>query len=233
MNTIRRPFLALLVLALAAATFRPALATDYDPAKLVIPALNPIPKVTPERSVLKNGLVLYLLEDHSLPRAYGQIYLRASTTWSPAEKTGLGGVTAQVMRTGGSAAKTGDAIDDRLAAIGANLYSNMSSDVATAGFYCMAENADEVLGLLADVVRRPAFPDDKIELAKVGIRRSIASRNDEMGSVLNRVATASVFGKDSPYARIPEYATLEAITRDDCVKFHQLCYSPDRAILVV
>lgn len=233
MNAIRRPFLALAALALAAAFAAPALATDYDPSKLTIPALNPIPKVTPERTVLKNGLVLYLLEDHTLPRVYGQMYLRASTTWAPADKAGLGGLTAEVMRTGGSAAKSGDAMDDRLAAIGANLYSDMNADAAYTGFYCMAENTGEVLGMLAEVLRRPAFPDDKVELSKVGIRREIASRNDELGSVLNRVATASVFGKDSPYARIAEYATVEAITRDDCVKFHRMCYSPDRAILVV
>jgi hypothetical protein len=42
-----------------------------------------------------------------------------------------------------------------------------------------------------------------------------------------------VYGKSSPYAATAEYATLEAISRDDAAKFHQLCFSPDRAILVV
>ena len=235
-SRMARAIAAALALAATAALTAPVHAADeskFDPKRLTIPALNPIPKVTPERTVLKNGVVLYLLEDHSLPRVYGQLYIKSSATWAPSDKVGLGGVTSSVMRTGGSAAKPGDWIDDRLAAIGANLSSGMSADLATAGFYCLSENTPEVVGLLAEIVRRPAFPEDKIELAKVGLRRSIASRNDEMGSVLNRVATQSVFGKDSPYARIPEYATVEAITRDDAVKFHQLAYSPDRAYLVI
>ena len=212
---------------------RSALDPKYDPTKVTIPALHPIPKVTPERTVLSNGLVIYLLEDHTLPRVNGVMYFKSSTTWVSADKKGLGGLAAQVMRTGGSAAKSGDWMDDRLAALGASINSNMSPDLANAGFRCLSDNTVEVMGLLADVLRRPAFPEDKIELAKVALRRQIASRNDEMQSVLGRVASQAVFGKESPYARTPEYATVEAITRDDCVKFHELCYSPDRAILVV
>ncbi len=224
------------VAALSGALAAPAGAADdsrFDPRRLTIPALHPIPKFAPERTVLKNGIVVYLQEDHSLPRVYGQMTFRSSATWQPADKQGLAGVTGSVMRTGGSAAKPGDWLDDRLGAIGASVSANVGTDVATTGFYCLKENLAEVIGLLAEVTRRPAFPDDKIELAKVSARRGIAGRNDEMGSVLQRVASQSVFGKDSPYARIPEYATIEAIGREDLVKFHELCFSPDRAILVV
>jgi predicted Zn-dependent peptidase len=83
------------------------------------------------------------------------------------------------------------------------------------------------------VMKKPAFPEDKIELAKVGLRRRIAERNDEMFDVLRRVSAAAVYGKDSPYARVPEYTTVEAITRADCVKMHAQCYAPNRAILVI
>jgi hypothetical protein len=54
-----------------------------------------------------------------------------------------------------------------------------------------------------------------------------------MFPILSRVATQAVFGKDSPVGRTPEYATIEAITRDDLVKFHQLAFTPDRCFLVI
>ncbi|HET7902981.1 MAG TPA: insulinase family protein, partial [Candidatus Eisenbacteria bacterium] len=235
LHRIARTALAGLVASLVAAG--PSNAADldpkFDPDKLTIPPLNAFAKVTPERVVLKNGLVIYLLEDHTLPIVQGTAYVRANAAWVPADRTGLGSLTAMVMRSGGSAAKPGDWLDDRLAAIGASITSSMGTDFASANFWCLSENAPEVLGLLAEIVRRPAFPEDKIELTKVAIRRSIASRNDELLQLLVRVARESVYGVESPWARKPEYATVEPITRDDCMKMHRLIYAPNRFILVL
>jgi predicted Zn-dependent peptidase len=230
---LRRLVPSLAALALFAAAAHAAMDSRFDPSHLVIPPLHPIPKVTPQRSVLPNGMVIYLLEDHSLPRVQGVLYVKASSTWAPNSKAGLGGLMSEVMRSGGSATQTGDWMDDRLAAIGASVTSSLSADLATVGFSCLADNTGEVLGLVAEVTRRPAFPDDKIELSKVGLRRAIAGRNDEMFDVLSRVSRQAVYGKDSPYARTPEYATIESITRDDCIAFHKLCYAPERAYFVV
>ncbi|HEY6571951.1 MAG TPA: pitrilysin family protein [Candidatus Eisenbacteria bacterium] len=229
--------MAVACLAAILVTASPVRAADldakYDPATITIPPLHTFAKVTPERVVLKNGLVVYLLEDHTLPIVQGTAYVRANAAWVPADRTGLGSLTAMVMRSGGSAAKPGDWLDDRLAAIGASISSSMSNDFASANFWCLTENAPEVLGLFAEIVRRPAFPEDKLELAKVGIRRAIASRNDELGQLLVRVARESVYGAESPWARKPEYATLEPIGRDDCLKMHRLVYAPNRFILVL
>jgi len=228
---------ALAALLTAIVWWGPSSAADldpkFDPSKLAIPAIHPFAKVTPERVALENGLVVYLLEDHTLPAIQGTAYVRASGAWVPANRTGLGGLTATVMRSGGSAAKPGDWLDDRLAAIGAAISTGMGTDYASASFWSLSENAPEVLGLFAEVIRRPAFPEDKIELAKVGIRRSIASRNDELIGLLFRIARESVYGKDSPWARKPEFATVEPITRDDCVKMHRLVYAPNRFILLL
>jgi len=225
--------LVVLALALPAPPASAALDPRFDPSKLVIPPLHAIRNVKPERKVMGNGLVLYLLEDHSLPVVRARAYFKASTLWDPADKVGLGSLTGDVMRTGGSAAKTGDWMDDRLAAIGASIETYIAEDLAGASFRCISENAPEVLGLFADVVRRPAFPEDKIELAKVSLRRQIAGRNDELLDVFQRAASIAVYGRQSPYALVPEYATVEAITRADCVKMHRQCFAPNRTILVI
>ena len=125
--------------------------------------------------------------------------------------------------------------------LAARLLFVLSGVLLAAGLVCLiggtmgaAEIAERLLTrLLAEIVRRPAFPEDKIELTKVAIRRSIASRNDELLQLLVRVARESVYGADSPWARKPEYATVEPITRDDCLKMHRLVYAPNRFILVL
>src|SRR5207247_254917 len=40
-----------------------------------------------------------------------------------------------------------------------------------------------------------------------------------------------VYGADSPYARVPEYATIEKIAQGDLVAFHQKYVQPNRIIL--
>ena len=38
------------------------------------------------------------------------------------------------------------------------------------------------------------------------------------------------YGKDNPYARVPEYATVAAVTREDLVKWHQQYVHPNNII---
>ena len=224
---------AALAAALLASGAGAALDPRYDPSRLTIPPLRPIQAYKPERFTLSNGMVVYLQEDHRLPLVTGTLYCRASNAWAPPEKAGLGGLTGQVMRSGGTVAHTGDFLDDRLAAIGASINTGISQDFASAGFRCLTENTAEVIGLFANVVAAPAFPEDKIELGKVGLRRGIAQRNDDLQTILSRVAGVAVFGKDHPYVRQAEYATVDAIAREDLAKFHRLCFSPDRAYAVI
>ncbi len=209
-------------------------ADDWDPARLATPPLRPIQKIQPLRKTLRNGMVVFLLEDHSLPVVRGTAYVRYSPTWIPDTKLGLGGMTGEVMRSGGTAAHSGDWLDDHLAAIGASVTTGLESqELASAGFRCLTENATEVVGLWAEVMRVPAFPEDKIELSKVGFRRAIAERNDEMFSVLSREARNAIYGKGNVWARYPEYATVEAVTRADCRELHRKMFEPSRLVLAI
>lgn len=218
---------------LPAGAARAQLDPKWDPSKLVTPPLGKIKDVKPERFKLKNGIVVFVYEDHDLPVVSGVAYVRTNPVWIPNDKVGLGTVTGEVIRSGGSTAHSGDWLDDRLAAIGASINSSIGVDLANSGFRCLTDNTSEVIGLWAETLRRPALPDDKVELAKVKLRRSIASRNDEMTSVLIRVASEAVYGKGSPYARTPEYATVEAITRADVAELHGRVFEPSRMVIAV
>ncbi len=227
-------FASLLALGLVAGAV--AAATDvsiYDPRKFPTPPIGKVSQVQPQRLVLPNGVVVYLLENHDLPVVKGIAYFPTSPTLAPADRAGLFGLTGDVMRSGGTAAHTGDWLDDRLAAIGGSVSSSLSNTFANVGFRSLTENTAEVVGLWAEVMRKPAFPDDKIELAKVGLRRQIASRNDEMMSMLFRTSSRAVYGADSPWALQPEYATIEPIDASDCRKLHDQVYVPERMIVAI
>jgi zinc protease len=228
-----RWFVAVAILFAFATNVHADLDKKFDPKKVDIPEMGKIKKIEPERFEMNNGIVVYLLENHDLPMVRGTAYFQASSTWDPADKVGLAGMTGEVMRSGGSTTHGGDWLDDRLAAIGAEISTNVGADLGSGNFNCLTENTDEVMGLLAEILRQPALSEDKVDLAKVAARRAIASRNDEMFPLVQRVAAQAVFGKDSPYARTTEYATIEAITRDDLVAFHKMGFVPNRMLIAI
>ena len=205
----------------------------YDPKKLVTPPIHKVTPAKPERFTMPNGTVVFLLENHELPVVSGVAYFKSSPALVPDDRVGLASLAGEVMRSGGTATHPGDALDDRLAAIGASINTGVGADQANGGFRCLTENTSEVIGTWADVLRHPVFPDDKIELAKVGLRRSIASRNDEMIGLLVRTATQAVYGKQNKYAREPEYSSVEPITKADCLKLHAAVFVPERMVLAI
>ncbi len=212
---------------------RAADAIWVDPDSITIPPLNQIQVPEPERFVMKNGLVVYLLEDHDFPLVDARVLLRAGAIYEPREKVGLSAITGEVMRTGGSTNTPGDELDRRLASLGASVELFFGSTDGTAYVSTLSSDLEEGLSILADILRRPAFPEEKLELAKKSERTAIASRNDEPMSILFREFPKLIFGADHPYARHTEYATIDAISREDLVAFHKSFVHPDRMIMTL
>lgn len=227
--------LSWLALALACCLAASAHAQDsrFDPHRIASPALRPLHVPVPERTELANGVVVFLLEDHTLPVVYGTAYCPASPSLVPESRAGLAAMTGDLMRRGGSVEVPGDSLDDRLAAIGANISTWISDELGYAGFWSLRENADEVVGLFAQVVSRPAFPTDKLELVKLSQHQDIASRNDEVIRIAFRLANRVVYGEASPLARMPEHATVDAVLPEDCRRLHAQVFAPERLVLAV
>ncbi|MGE5326814.1 MAG: M16 family metallopeptidase, partial [Deltaproteobacteria bacterium] len=82
-----------------------------------------------------------------------------------------------------------------------------------------------------DILRNPEFREDKIDLAKRQMNTAISRRNDDPSSIAGREARMLGYGKESPYARIAEYASVAAVTRDDLVSWHRKYVHPNNIIL--
>ncbi|MGE5296424.1 MAG: M16 family metallopeptidase, partial [Solirubrobacterales bacterium] len=182
---------------------------------------------------LPNGMKLLLLEDHELPLIQISARIRTGSIYEPAEKVGLADITGEVMRTGGTPTMTGDDIDQALEAMAASVETGIGLDSGWASLSVLKEDLDKTLGIMADVLMHPAFPEDKIELAKIQHRSVISRRNDEPGEIAGREFAKIIYGAGSVYARHTEYATIDAITRDDLVAFHKRFFGPNTMIAAV
>lgn len=186
-----------------------------------------------ERHVLDNGMVVFLMEDHELPLIEVSARIRAGSRLDPPAKVGLADTVGTVLRTGGAGSRTGDEIDEFLESRGASVETGMEVAYGTASLSCLQEDFDEVLEIFSDVLREPRFEPDRIELAKVQARTAISRRNDDPSSIVRREFNKLIYGPDSAYARHAEYATVDAISRDDLITYHGRYYKPNNVVLGV
>jgi len=181
----------------------------------------------PQRIPLSNGMVLLVLEDHEFPTVDIEVRIRTGSIYEPADKVGLAGITASVMRTGGTQSIPGDELDEALESIAASLEVSIGQESGSASLSVMKENLSEGLKYLSDVLMHPAFPEDKIALAKIQAKSAISRRNDNPGGIAFREFAKLIYGKNHPLSRYPEYRTIDSITRDDLVAFHRQYFKPN------
>ncbi len=186
-----------------------------------------------ERHVLDNGLTVYLLEDRTWPLVEGQVLVRTGSAFEPADKVGLASVTGDVLRTGGTTSIDADALDSELERMGGYIESNIGDTSGSLDFSFLTPTSGRGLDLVAEVLRSPAFDQEKIEVSLEGEKAGIARRNDDLNGIVARELQQAVWGDDHPYARDTEYETLSAITRDDVVGFYEYFYHPDNMMIAV
>ena len=190
-----------------------------------------IPKVEEVR--LKNGMRLFLLEDHELPLVHASARIRVGSVYDPPDKVGLASITGTVMRSGGTKKLSGDQIDDILESLAASVETSIGLDVGSAYMSSLKEDFDRTFAIFADILMEPAFPQDKLDLAKIEQRSMIARRNDDPNQIAFREFRKLIYGPHSVYARHPEYETIDRITREDLIAFHKKYFHPNNVILAI
>ena len=208
-----------------------AVAQVTNHTEIKAPPLRKFSMPQPKKITLANGMVIFLQEDHELPLINGSATIRGGERNVPAAKTGLVSIYSQSWRTGGTASKTGDELDQFLEARAARVETGGDTDSTTVSMNMLKDDFDAVYPIWLDVLRNPAFREDKIVLAKTQANTGISRRNDEVGSIVGREAAKLGYGPGSPYARQPEYATIASITRDDLLAFHKRTVHPNNIIL--
>ncbi len=133
----------------------------------------------------------------------------------PPDKRGLSSVMADVLRSGGTRAKTGDQIDEELENIAASVESNMGETNASISFSGLKETAGTVLRVFKEVMTDPEFRQDKIDLSIAQMHSGIDRRNDDPQGIVEREISSVIYGRDNSYGWNIEHADMAHIQRAD------------------
>ena len=199
---------------------------------LIFPPLNFTPPEV-ERYSLENGMQLFFAQDHELPMISMYAMIRTGDMYDPEEKLGLATMTSEVIRTGGTIDRPSKEINELLEFLAASVEVDVDDELGTAELWTLKKNFDTSLDLFADILRNPAFEQDKVDLAQTQMLEMIRRRNDSPQSIRSREFTRILYGKMHPLARIPQLETIQQITRDDLLAFHQKYFHPNNLMLAV
>ena len=188
--------------------------------KIPIPALHAFKPHQPVRIQLKNGIVIFLQEDHELPFVHGSVLIPGGARDEDPAKAGLVDLYGQTWRTSGTEKMSGDAMDDLLAAKAAHIETGGDIDSTALSWDSLKGDSDQVFALAMDLLFHPKFDAAKLRLAKQQEATGIVRRNDDEGDVAGRESVKLVYGPDSPYTRQPELATIAKVTVADLEAWH-------------
>jgi zinc protease len=191
-----------------------------------------VPEVGKEvsRIVLPNGMIMYLLEDHTLPLISANVIIRTGSAYEPTDRMAIAGITGSVMRSGGTKLFTPDSLNNLLEYLAASVESGIGQESGSATMSVMSKDLDIGLKILNEVLRYPAFDQSKIDLEKSQIKESIRRRNDRPGGILYREFAHLLYG-DHPYGRIMEWDYVKNISREDLIAFHDKYYHPNNVMM--
>jgi zinc protease len=185
------------------------------------------------RRKLANDIVVLVRSNFNSPSVVVNGYLMAGSLFEPNERLGLAGFTANALLRG-TEQRSFHEIYDSLESAGANLHVNGGIHTTGFGSKALAEDLDLLVDLLAEALRQPTFPAEQIELLRARQLTSLAIRAQDTREMSSLTFDQIVY-PEHPYARpddgYPE--TIQTITREDLVDFHQVHYGPRGMVISV
>ncbi|HWT07103.1 MAG TPA: pitrilysin family protein [Xanthomonadales bacterium] len=183
--------------------------------------------VAPVVTTLPNGLKLLVQRVASNPTVFVRGSVRTSATYDPAGKEGLGAITSSLMNWGSAKydyAAQRKLADDRAAQL---------SFGTTFSAHGRADDVTTLLDALADDVRHPLFPTDKLTLAKAQTTAVASRRALDPNYRTQRTFLEALYPAGDPVLREDSAPSIASITLDDVKAYHAKYVRPDMTTLVV
>ena len=182
---------------------------------------------TPASFTLDNGLKVFVVENHKLPKVSFQLTIDKD----PVLENGTVGLADMMgdMLSAGTTTRTKAQIDEEIDFVGASV-STFSS-----GFYAssLTKHSDKVLGIAADILLNPAFPQDELDKKKKRAFSSLKSLATNADAIAGRVTSVLKYGKSHPYGEVQMKSDIENITIDACKKYYETYFRPNISYLVI
>ncbi len=176
---------------------------------------------------LKNGLKVFVVEDHKLPRITMSLILDRDPIVEGV-KAGYVSIAGDLVGAGTSN-RTKSALDEEVDFMGAN-FGTGSNSIRVGG---LSKYTDQLIDILSDVLLNPSFPEEEFDKLKSQMISGLKANADDPDAISGNLRGAALYGLEHPYGEVMTEATVEAITIDDCKAYFDTYFRPNIAYMVV
>lgn len=193
---------------------------------------RPIQIPAARETVLSNGLTIVVVEDTRLPLVSYRLAFRVGGAFDPPSLPGLTDLLAGLLPEG-THSKTSREIAEEIARMGASISAGATSDYTIVGASALSPFNDRILELMAEIVLQPSFPENEVELAKQNTKESLRQQRAQPSFLASEMVSRIMFG-EHPYSVVaPTVESIDRLTRDEFVMFHQSKLVPNSAVFIV
>jgi zinc protease len=184
-----------------------------------------------ETSTLSNGMKVVLARRTAVPIVELNMIFPGGYSDLPAGDRSVASLTLAMMDEG-AGARDALAISRTQSELGASLQTAGGSLYSTVYLSAMKAKLDPSLDLLADVVLRPTFPQAELDRLRKLEMANLARSKTQPQSIASRVFQTKAYGESHPFGRLVTEETLNSVSREDLVAFHDGKIKPQGAIIV-
>ncbi|HEY9083085.1 MAG TPA: pitrilysin family protein [Vicingaceae bacterium] len=205
-----------------------AFAQKLDRSK--VPAPAPAPKINlsqPATFTLPNGLKVFVVENHKLPKVAFSLSLDVDPVLE-GDMKGYVDITGQLLERG-TTNRTKQQLDEEIDFIGATLSTSANGVYASS----LKKHQAKILEILSDVVLNSDFKQEELDKLKKQTISGIESSKDDPDAIAANVRSVLVYGKKHPYGEITTEETVEKVTLEACKNYYKTYFRPNVSYLAV
>ena len=194
------------------------------------------PEPAPARSIelgsaaqfeLKNGLKVFVVENHKLPRISMSLILDRDPIVEGA-KAGYVSIAGDMIGAG-TTSRTKAVLDEEVDFMGAN-FGTSASSIRVGG---LSKYTDQLVDILSDVLLNPTFPQEEFDKLKAQMLSGLQANADDPDAISGNLRGASLYGLEHPFGEVMTEASVEAITVEDCKSYFDAYFRPNIAYMVI
>ncbi len=176
---------------------------------------------------LPNGITLIVTPSNTTDIVAGRIFIKAGSYFDPVDRSGISNLVAALL-TKGTTELSAMEIASQIESVGAGVSAEANNDHIEVSFKSVTTDFAQILRLVGEIIRNPAFPAEQVALEKKLVVERIRSQSERPLTLAFQLLRESVY-HSHPYARplLGITSNVMHIDRQELVSFHQTYFRPD------
>jgi predicted Zn-dependent peptidase len=195
-----------------------------------MPKGGPAPKIKlekPKEFKLKNGIKVLVVENNKLPRVNYSFRFDRNPIFE-GEKAGVLTLLGSMLGNGTTTISK-DEFNEEVDFLGASINVGFGS----ASAFTLTKNNERVLELFSDAIINPLLTNEEFDKEKEKLIEGLKSNKKSIDAISGRVGNALSYGKNHVYGEFISEETLNNVTYEDVLEYHEKYFIPNNAYIVI